>query len=168
MEGKARLLGLTDQSLPSGPLDMNGVRCAGGMSLSRKATYRSKSQNAAGTSPAATTYRASPAKANKMLNSSNHSLFALAEFHEENLPSGGAWRTRSRHCRGVGFTSESVRLSVARRQGLIFFLYFFTLKEPARSGNKSPHCPRRALATGNRPGPGLSTGMFLFSGDWRG
>jgi hypothetical protein len=33
-----------------------------------------------------------PAKANKMLNSSNHSLFPHAEFHEENLPSGDAWR----------------------------------------------------------------------------
>jgi hypothetical protein len=27
-----------------------------------------------------------------MLNSSNHSLFPLAEFQEENLPSGDAWR----------------------------------------------------------------------------
>src|SRR6516165_5881268 len=61
--------------------------------LSRKATYQAKSQDAAVTASAATTYRVSPAKANKKPNSSNHSLFPLAEFHEENLPSGGAWRT---------------------------------------------------------------------------
>jgi hypothetical protein len=40
-----------------------------------------------------------------MLNSSNHSLFPHAEFHEENLPSGGAWRTLEA-LRGGRFTSE--------------------------------------------------------------
>ena len=32
-------------------------------------------------------------KVDKTLNSSYHSLFPLAEFQEENLPSGGTWRT---------------------------------------------------------------------------
>jgi hypothetical protein len=49
-------------------------------------TVHFQSREAAATSSAATTYRVSPVKRNKMPNSSNHSLFPLGEFHEENLP----------------------------------------------------------------------------------